>query len=192
MWDKIKVEITSKFEWALKDIGIEKIISVPIRSLGQRVGDKFTKLSKIGFSIKCSAGHFLLFFLSKNVKFGFRVERCVLAIKSKHFRDFLEGAWQIVTQLVHPFSGDNNLAPFHLWGREIVLESEKVYKCFVQDCTRKTWFTDFSVKLKKRVLWSYFVSGKVKQELRVQIHELRVQIHELRVQIHKLQFKCTS
>ena len=35
-----------------------------------------------------------------------------------------------MTQLVHPFSGDNNLAPFHLWGREIVLENKKVFFFF--------------------------------------------------------------
>ena len=37
-------------------------------------------------------------------------------------------------QLIHSLSGDNNLVPFHLWWRQIVLKSEKVYKCFVQDC----------------------------------------------------------
>ena len=28
-------------------------------------------------------------------------------------------------QLVHSFSGGNNLAAFHLWRREVVLKSEK-------------------------------------------------------------------
>ena len=37
-------------------------------------------------------------------------------------------------QLVHSLCGDNNLVPFHLRWREIVLKSEKVCKCFVQDC----------------------------------------------------------
>ena len=37
-------------------------------------------------------------------------------------------------KLVHSLSGDNNLVPFHFWGREIVLKSEKVYKCYLQDC----------------------------------------------------------
>ena len=36
---------------------------------------------------------------------------------------------------MHSISGDNNLVPFHLWWREIVLKNEKVSKCFVQDCT---------------------------------------------------------
>ena len=39
-------------------------------------------------------------------------------------------------QLVHSLSGDNNLVPFHLLWREIVLKSEKVYQCFVQDCLK--------------------------------------------------------
>ena len=39
-------------------------------------------------------------------------------------------------QLVRSLSGDNNLATFHLWGREIVLKYEKVYKCLVQDCLK--------------------------------------------------------
>ena len=38
-------------------------------------------------------------------------------------------------QLVHLLSGDNNLVPFHLWWRKILLKSEKVYKYFVQNCT---------------------------------------------------------
>ena len=39
-------------------------------------------------------------------------------------------------KLVHSLSGDNNLVPFHLWWREIVLKSGKVSKCFVQDCLK--------------------------------------------------------
>ena len=31
-------------------------------------------------------------------------------------------------------SDENNLVQFHLWQREITLKSEKVCKCFVQDC----------------------------------------------------------
>ena len=44
-------------------------------NLGQKVGGKFIKLSKIGFE--------------KTSKFGFSMDGRVLAIKSKHFRDFL-------------------------------------------------------------------------------------------------------
>ena len=36
-------------------------------NLGQKVGDKFTKLSKIGFSMECFTDDFLRL-LSKNVK----------------------------------------------------------------------------------------------------------------------------
>ena len=41
-------------------------------NLGQRVGDKFTKLSKIGFSMKCFTADFLEFFTKKrqNLAFG--------------------------------------------------------------------------------------------------------------------------
>ena len=38
-------------------------------------------------------------------------------------------------QLVQWLFGDNNLVPFHLWWRQILLKSEKVYGYFVQDCT---------------------------------------------------------
>ena len=41
-------------------------------------------------------------------------------------------------QLVRLLSGDNDLVPFHLWWRKIVLRSEKVYKYFVQDCSSLT------------------------------------------------------
>ena len=34
-------------------------------NLGQKVGDKFTKLSKIGFSMKCFTADFLEFFTKK-------------------------------------------------------------------------------------------------------------------------------
>ena len=37
-----------------------------IYNLGQRVGDKFTKLSKIGFSMECFTANFLQFFTKKH------------------------------------------------------------------------------------------------------------------------------
>ena len=40
-----------------------------------------------------------------------------------------------VKQFIHLLSGDNNLVPFHLWLKKIVLKSEKVCVCFIQDCT---------------------------------------------------------
>ena len=46
----------------------------PFRSynLGQKVGDKFTKLNKIGFSMECFTADFLQFFTEKrqNLAFG--------------------------------------------------------------------------------------------------------------------------
>ena len=59
-------------------------------------------------------------FLAQMPKFAFRVVGCVFVIKSKHFRDFpdisldpkSEVVWQLVRQLLHPLSGDNNVVPF--------------------------------------------------------------------------------
>ena len=59
-------------------------------NLGQRVGDKLTKLSKIGFSMECFTADFFAIFFQKKSKFGFWLGGWVLAIKSKHFRDILE------------------------------------------------------------------------------------------------------
>ena len=58
-------------------------------NLGHKVGDKFTKLSKLGFSMECFTADFLQFFAKKrqNVAFGWTVG---YQIKSTHFRDFLE------------------------------------------------------------------------------------------------------
>ena len=47
----------------------EGIIFIPIchlHNLGQKVGDKFTKLSRIGFSVECFAADFLRFFTEKH------------------------------------------------------------------------------------------------------------------------------
>ena len=41
-------------------------------NLGQKVGDKFTKLSKIGFSMECFAADFLQFFTKKGQNLAFR------------------------------------------------------------------------------------------------------------------------
>ena len=81
---------------------------------------------------------FFPIFYQKTSKFGFWVDGWVLVIKYKYFRDFLSLFFflcrQLMRKLVHSLSGDNNLVPFHLWWRKIVLKSEKVYKYFVQDC----------------------------------------------------------
>ena len=52
--------------------------------------DIFMKLSKIGFSMECFAAVYLYFFYWKASKFGFCEASWVLAIKSKHFTDFLD------------------------------------------------------------------------------------------------------
>ena len=43
-----------------------------MHNLGQKVGDKFTKLSKIGFSMECFTADFYRFFTKKrqNLAFG--------------------------------------------------------------------------------------------------------------------------
>ena len=51
-------------------------------NLGQKVGDKLAKLSKTGFSMECFTAGFLQFFIKKR-------QDLALAIKSRHFSDFL-------------------------------------------------------------------------------------------------------
>ena len=99
--------------------------------------------------MECFTADFL--FLTKKRQ-GFWVDGLVHASKSRCFSYFLEISEfpnsksnpnskspnsnpksYVVRQLVHSLFGDNNLFPFHLWWREIVLNSKKVYKCFVQD-----------------------------------------------------------
>ena len=57
-------------------------------NLGQKVGDKFTKLNKIGFPMECCTADFFAIFCQETSKFGFWVDGWVLAIKPKYFRDF--------------------------------------------------------------------------------------------------------
>ena len=82
---------------------------------------------------------FFAIFLPKTSKFGFRVDDWVLTMKSKRFRDFIEISQfpKILSfkSFGNSLSGDYNLVPFHLWWKEIMLKSEKIYKYFVQDCT---------------------------------------------------------
>ena len=103
---------------------------------------------------------FFCSFLPKTLKFGSRIADWVLAIKSKHFRNFIEFSWffkilslvvrQLVRQLVHAFSGDNNLVSFHMWWKEIVLKPEKICKYFVQDC--RIILKKMKYKYKSRIL----------------------------------------
>ena len=48
--------------------------------LGQKVGDKFMKYSKIGFSMGCFKADFFAVSFRKRSKFSFRVDSWVLAI----------------------------------------------------------------------------------------------------------------
>ena len=90
-------------------------------------------------------------FLPKISKFGFCAASWVLAIRSKHFRDFLEISyflkivWHLVRQLMHSLFGDNNMLSFYLWWRQISLKREKIYKLFVQHCLKTSLliFTSF-------------------------------------------------
>ena len=64
------------------------VCSYSLQSWTQKGWRKFTKLSKIGFSMECFAGEFLSFFIEKISKFGFCVRGWVIAIKSKHYKDY--------------------------------------------------------------------------------------------------------
>ena len=55
-------------------------------NLGQMVGEKLTKFSKIDFSMEWLTADFLQFFTKKCQN----LDGWVLAIKSKDFKDFLE------------------------------------------------------------------------------------------------------
>ena len=112
-------------------------------NLGQQVGDKFTKLSKIDFSMEWFIADFLQFFTNKrqNLAFGWTAgyspsNRIISGIFLK-FSDFIR-SWVLSRSATpeHSLSGGNNLVPFHLWWRQIVLKSKKVSKCFVQDCLK--------------------------------------------------------
>ena len=61
-----------------------------VYNLGQRVGDKLTKLSKIHFSMECSTADFLGFFTKKRQNLVFDWTAGYSPSKSKQFRDFLE------------------------------------------------------------------------------------------------------
>ena len=60
---------------------------VTSHNLGQRVVDKFTKLSQISISVECFTAVFLQFFTGKRQNLVFE---WVLAIKYKHYMDFHE------------------------------------------------------------------------------------------------------
>ena len=67
-----------------------RFLAVLDYNLEQKIGGKFTKLCKIGFSMECFTADLLQFFCQKTSKFCFWVDGWVLAIKPKNFRDFLE------------------------------------------------------------------------------------------------------
>ena len=60
-----------------------------VYNLGQKIVEKFTKLSKIGLSMACLTNHFCNH-LAAILRFVFWEAAWLLAIISKHFRDFLE------------------------------------------------------------------------------------------------------
>ena len=57
-------------------------------------------------------------------------------------------------QLVHSLSGDDNLVPFHLWWRQTVLKSEKISKCFVQDC-KCIFLYEYSFWVQCQLIWNH-------------------------------------
>ena len=102
-------------------------------NLAQKAWDKFTKLGKIGIFMKCFTADYLQFFTKKRQNLAFGWTAGYLPSNPSISGIFLR-------QHVHSLSGDNNLVPFHLWWRQIVLKSAKVYKCFVQDCRSINFF----------------------------------------------------
>ena len=68
-------------------------------------------------------------------------------------------------QLVHSLSG-NKLLPLHLWWREIVLKSENVDKCSVQDCLKNFLLTFTSLKMHWNSKNDQFLAEKCKKPLR--------------------------
>ena len=107
---------------------------------GQNFVDKFTKSSKIGLSVECYTTDFSQF-SSTTVKiflFSGRLGTChgfeaFQGIPWNFLISWIPDFRQLVWQIVHSLSGDNNLVPLHLWWSEIVLKPEKVYKYFLQD-----------------------------------------------------------
>ena len=84
-----------------------------IYKIGQNVVDKFTKLSKMFFSMEYFKADFGDF-LAQLSKFAFRMARWVLTIKCRHFKDFQEKSEviqqlvkQLMRQLIYSPFGDN-------------------------------------------------------------------------------------
>ena len=106
------------------------------------------QIHKIKQSIKNVLQLIFCNFLPKNVKIWLSGGRRGTWHQTQVFPEFSWVIRQRVRQLVHSLSGDN-LIPFHLWRRQIVLKSEKVSKCFVQDWGFLTLcslsFPDFSL-----------------------------------------------
>ena len=63
--------------------------SVSSDNLGLKIVNKFTNLSKIGFSMEFFTVDSSQF-SDRNVNFAFSVAGCVFATKCRNFRDFLE------------------------------------------------------------------------------------------------------
>ena len=62
----------------------------------------------------------------------------VLPIKSRHFRNFLEisQVFKILSLKLYGNLWGNSYINFHFWWKQTVLKSEKVRKCFVEDCLK--------------------------------------------------------
>ena len=90
-------------------------------NLGQKVGDKFTKFSKIGFSMECFTADFLQFFTKKGQNLacgwaaGYLPSNPSASEIFMKFPNFLIIVRQLVKQPVHSLPGDNSLVLFHLW-----------------------------------------------------------------------------
>ena len=117
------------------------------------------KQNRFSYGMFCS--WFFAIFYQKTSKFGFRFGGWVLAIKFRHLRDFLEIVRQLVSQLTHSLSGDNNLVPFHLRWREIVQKVKKslnVLSNIVAACANTCFFISMTFISIYRLRFGDFLS----------------------------------
>ena len=104
------------------------------------------------------SGFFAIFY-RKTSEFGFWMDglgtnpsNSEIFLKFPSFlKSWVLSCRQLMRQQVHSLSTNNNLVPFHLWWREILLKSEKVSNCFVQDCSGVSFY-DYKIKKSLNVL----------------------------------------
>ena len=115
----------AKFLQESSENSLKNILKQSCHNLEQKVGDKFTKVSKTDFSMECFTADFMQCFISKYVKIWLSGGR----LGTRHQAQTVQGFLKIfcfpkILSLKsfgnscgnsYSFSGDNNLVPFHLW-----------------------------------------------------------------------------